>query len=134
MFLNSCAAVFAACGGLQRIVHFGFGENAFGARGIIAIFESACGIGLDDEIEFSQAESLAGIVRAQNLNLEMFGRNSEQRLGVLRTASGDDRDRSGVGGLVAKSNAEAEGEQQWEHEYPEDDLGFALEFEQARGQ
>src|SRR5579863_3246192 len=63
----------------------------------------------------------------------MLRRKSEKRSRILRAGSLDDRDGDGISRLVAERDAQSEGEQQREHEHPEHDLRFALEFEQARG-
>src|SRR5678816_4219953 len=52
----------------------------------------------------------------------------------LSGRTGNDRDARGIGRLVAKSDAQSEGQQQRESEYPEDYFGLAFQLLHASHQ
>jgi len=52
---------------------------------------------------------------------------------LLGTGTGDDRNRHDVRGSVAEGYSETQGQEDGKSKDPEDDLGLALEFQQASG-
>ena len=58
----------------------------------------------------------------------------EQAQRIVSAGAGDNGHRRNVSRLVAEGNAQSQGKQHGKPEDPEDDLGLAFEFQQARHQ
>ena len=117
-------------GALQRGVDSQAGGAALGLRRVVGVRRRRV-ITRDDEDHAATREREAGFGLREYLRCEIRPGRQRRRPGVgIRT--GNDSNRQDVGRPAAKGEAEDRGQDDREDEHPEDGLGLARQFTDAR--